>query len=63
MNTKQLLANYHLLGAEERFRLILAASGRDDEAERDRLVKTGKPQSLAMGDHWPYAQAFSEIAN
>lgn len=62
MNLHQLNSHYSNLSAEERFRLILAASGRDDDPERDKLVKAGQVKNLALSDHWPYAQAFSETS-
>jgi hypothetical protein len=39
MNANALVKNYGRLAPEERFRLILAARGRGDEAESDRLAK------------------------
>lgn len=62
MNLHQISSHYAVLSAEERFRLILAASGRDDDPERDKLVKAGKVRNHAFSDHWPYAQAFSKIS-
>ena len=44
-------------------RLILAASGRNDEAERDRLAQAASQITIAMTDHGPFANAFSDIAN
>src|SRR5262245_39764486 len=38
MNVNSVVNRYKNLTPEERFRLILAASGRGDESERDRLV-------------------------
>ena len=38
MNANAIAKNYSRLTPEERFHLILAASGRGDEAERDRLL-------------------------
>jgi hypothetical protein len=63
MNLKQVKSTYSTLSAEERFRLILAASGRDDDAERQQLVNAGQTKNLSFSDHWPYAQAFSEISS
>jgi hypothetical protein len=62
MNAKSLSKNYHSLTPEERFRLILAASGRGDDLERDRLGRAGKRITLSMEDHAPYAHAFDELA-
>ena len=41
MKADVIARNYDCLTSEERFRLILAASGRGDEAERDRLISAG----------------------
>ena len=62
MKTPPLAKNYSLLTPEERFRLILIASGRGDEAERDRLTNAGGRIALSFQDHAPYAQAFDELA-
>lgn len=63
MNARDLAAIYLLLTLEERFRLILAAGGRNDSAERERLVRTGQRLTVVMPDHAPYAHAFSEICH
>lgn len=62
MNTNAIAKNYAALTPEERFRLILAASGRGDEVERDRLANAGGRITLTMRDHAPYAHAFEEVA-
>jgi hypothetical protein len=62
MNANAVARNYGRLTPEERFRLILAASGRSDEAERERLVNAGERIKLTMPDHYPYANAFDELA-
>jgi hypothetical protein len=62
MTPPRLARHYDRLTPAERFRLILAASGRGDEAERERLVRTGQRITLALPEHAPYAQAFSEVA-
>ena len=62
MKANALAKNYVCLTPQERFQLILAASGRGDEAERDRLVRTGGRITLSMPDHSPYAHAFDELA-
>jgi hypothetical protein len=62
MNLKTIAKQYHLLSAEERFRLILAAGARGDCPEQDRLKKAGKRIHLAMSDHAPFAQAFSDLS-
>jgi hypothetical protein len=62
MNTSVLDRNYKTLTPGERFRLLLAAAGRGDEVERERLVRSGKRITLTMPDHSPHAHAFSELA-
>jgi hypothetical protein len=62
MKAAPLAKNYKCLTPEERFRLILAASGRGDEAERDRLKNASGRITLSMQDHAPYAQAFDDLA-
>ena len=62
MKAPPLAKNYKCLTPEERFRLILAASGRGDEAEAARLVNAGGRITLSMQDHAPYARAFDELA-
>jgi hypothetical protein len=62
MNANAIARHYDRLTPEERFRLILAASGRGDEAERDRLANAGERITLSVPDHSPYAAAFDELA-
>jgi hypothetical protein len=62
MNANALVKNYGRLAPEERFRLILAARGRGDEAESDRLANSGGRLTLSMYDHVPYVHAFDELA-
>jgi hypothetical protein len=62
MKSPPLAKNYSLLTPEERFRLILAASGRGDEAEGARLAHAGGKITLSMPDHAPYAHAFNDLA-
>src|SRR5438309_11444760 len=62
MKAPPLAKNYKCLTPEERFRLILVASGRGDEAERNQLVRAGDRIHLSMQDHAPYADAFNELA-
>jgi hypothetical protein len=62
MNAKAVARHYGSLTPEERFRLILAASARGDEAERDRLANASGRISLSVPDHSPYAHAFQELA-
>ena len=62
MNAGAVSRHYGSLTPEERFRLILAASGRGDDAERTRLVSAAPRLTLARPDHTPFAQAFHELA-
>ena len=62
MTTSDLHTMYSYLTAEERFRLVLAASSRGDFAERDRLSAASKRIELTMQDYAPWAHAFTELA-
>jgi hypothetical protein len=62
MNTTAIAKNYDTLTPEERFRLIFAASGRGDEAERDRLTRAAERITLTMPAHCPYSYAFDELS-
>ena len=62
MNGNRAAKHYGSLTPEERFRLILAASGRGDEAERERLRLAGGQITLSVSDHCPHAHAFDELA-
>jgi hypothetical protein len=62
MNMNAVARNYASLTPDERFRLILAAGGRGDEAERDRLVRAGGRLTVSFQDHAPFAQAFNELS-
>jgi hypothetical protein len=61
MKANAVARNYGCLTPEERFRLILAANGRGDDAERERLVNAGGRITLSMFDHAPLVDAFDEI--
>ena len=62
MNANAVAKLYGNLTPEERFRLILAASARDDETEMDRLTNAGRRIALSMPDHAPFSDAFDELA-
>jgi hypothetical protein len=62
MKANAIARNYGCLTPEERFRLIMAANGRGDDAERERLVNAGGRITLSMFDHAPLVHAFDEIA-
>jgi hypothetical protein len=62
MNANAVAKHYAYLTPEERFRLILAASGRGDKAERDRLAHASARVGLTIPDHFPHAHAFQDVA-
>lgn len=59
---RSLTRQYDSLTHEERFRLILAAGARGDEAEQQRLVRAGERLHLTMPGHSPWAHAFNELS-
>jgi hypothetical protein len=61
MNANALSKNYDCQTGEERFPLILVASGRGDEVERDRLSNAARRVTLSTSDHAPFAHAFDEL--
>lgn len=63
MTAQALSRQYGYLHPEERFKLILAAANRNDDAERERLTQSGATKTLNMTDHWPYALAFLELSD
>jgi hypothetical protein len=62
VNTKTLANHYSQLSAEERFRLIVAARDRGDEAEQQRLSNASKRITFSNVDYSPFAQALQELA-
>jgi hypothetical protein len=62
MKASPLANNYKSLKPDERYRLILAASGRGDVVERERLSRSAERITLSMQDYAPYAHAFGELA-
>ena len=61
MKANPIAKSYSLLTPEERFRLILAAGGRGDDIERDRLARSGKRVSVSVPNHLSYSHAFVEL--
>jgi hypothetical protein len=61
MNANALAKKYHLLTPDERFRLVVAAAARGDQAEQDRLAEAGERITLTARDHTPYAAAFHDL--
>lgn len=62
MNANAVAKHYDRLTPEERFRLIYAAGARGDDAEQDRLKNAGGRMTVSVSDHWPYGQAFDQLA-
>jgi hypothetical protein len=62
MNVNGVSRHYEKLTADERFRLILAASARGDETEEDRLLSASRRITLSRPDHCPYHDAFDKMA-
>jgi hypothetical protein len=62
MNANSVTAHYDRLMPEERFRLMMAAGARGDDAEQERLKATGGRITLSIQDHMPFANAFDELA-
>src|SRR5262249_23653174 len=55
-------ASYKLLTPGERFRLVLAARGRNDDAEEDRLIYSGTTVAVRMRDVFPHLMAFQTVS-
>lgn len=62
MSAKSLASVYTHLSAEERFRLIVAAGDRGDEAEQKRLANASKRITFSNLDYSPFARALQELA-
>ena len=62
MKAPPLAKKYDCLTAEERFRLIIAAVGRCDDTEQDRLIRAGSRITCSMPDSAPYSYAFNTLA-
>ena len=62
MTAKTLASNYSQLTPEERFKLIVAAGDRGDEAEQKRLSNASKRITLSTVDYSPFADALQELA-
>lgn len=63
MNTNTLAKQYDKLTPRERLPLILAASVRGDEAERDRLARSAPRVGLRVQDYFGLSQAFVEVSH
>ncbi len=62
MNTNGLARHYETLTPKERLPLIMAASARGDEAERQRLVLSAPTVCYRVPDHFGLAMAFREVS-
>jgi hypothetical protein len=63
MDTELLARHYDQLTPLERFPLIVAASVRQDEAERARLVRSAPRMTWEMPHHWGVARTFESLAS
>jgi hypothetical protein len=59
---KALACCYDRLTPDERFKLMLAARGRNDEAEEDRLIHAGETIPVRMRDIFPHLMAFQTVS-
>jgi hypothetical protein len=62
MNPSGLARNYGHMTPEERWRLMLAAEARSDDAERDRLANAAERITLSALDVVPHTEAFDLLA-
>jgi hypothetical protein len=62
MTDLALQRHYSELSGEERFRLILAASGRGDTVEKERLSKAAHRIELVTPDHAPASFGFNNLS-
>jgi hypothetical protein len=63
MNTRGLAKHYSVLTPRERLPLILAASVREDEVERERLARSAPRETYALPDYFWTAQTFSDLSS
>lgn len=62
MNHTAVARHYDKLTPAERFPLIVAAAGRGDDAERERLVGSAPRATFTIPHHWGAATAFEFLA-
>lgn len=62
MNANPVAKHYPHLTPDQRFRLLVAAGARGDEAERTRLLSAGRRITISVQDHAPHAHAFHELS-
>jgi len=63
MNTNGLARNYGCLTPRERLPLIMAASGRGDETEWQRLMSSAPRMTYQVPDHFGLGMAFREVSD
>jgi hypothetical protein len=62
VNSNALAKHYDTLTPRERLPLILAASAREDEVERERLVRSAPKVAYRVTDFFGLALAFNELS-
>jgi len=63
MNTRALARHYGQLTPWERVPLIMAAVGRGDEVEHERLVASAPKSAYRIHDHFGLSQAIREVSD
>jgi hypothetical protein len=63
MNTNALAKHYATLSLRERLPLIMAASRRGDEVERERLATSAPKVGWSVPDYFGLSMAFAEVSN
>ncbi len=62
MDTDRLARRYDVLGARERYALLVAARVRGDEVETERLLESAPTEQWRVPHHRDFADAISELA-
>ena len=62
MNTNGLARRYEALTPWERLPLLVAASARGDEVERDRLARSAPQHDFRVPDYWGLCEGLEELA-
>jgi hypothetical protein len=61
MNTDHLARHYEVLTPWERLPLIVAASARADEVEKDRLARSAPKNGFRVPDYWGLAEGLDDL--
>jgi hypothetical protein len=61
MTAHRFARHYPALTPEERFKLVVAAVDRDDEADRARLVAAAERRTFQMPDYAPFIDAYHDL--